>query len=156
MSVFDDDVIDGSPITAELLNNILIKRFITNNDDNIKRYNKILRLLYDKVNNSDTCIQHYDISCDDLGINGAPFTDEFIDEVNDNIEKHGGKDTDEFLKWAEEVKFVPNEKFKDFIKYFKKRGFQISFYLHKYIKEDKKQRDKCKSIRIDWSQKDID
>ena len=147
MSVFDENKIEGSPITARILQEILAERKVNVGDSDIDRYNKILQHILNLVKyNPDKDIWEHRICLAALDIHGSPFTVDFTSEINKKIRE--GESTEDIIKWINKEKIQPCDKLKKFAKFFKDRGFSIYFRTQDYMKSE--DRDNDKLITISW------
>ena len=158
MSLFNESIIDDSPITAQFLRSIIEKRRVNSNTPDEERYIRILDRIYKVVEyNINKDIYNYKISFDALGIVG-PFCNVFIKEINEKISTGIILDDlyEYIVKRQEEISREEfwDSKFLKFSNYFKSRGFRVSCDWRQYIKlSDNDDRVKAKIIIISWDEK---
>lgn len=155
MSLFNENIINDCPITAQFLRSIIEKRKVHSDTPDEERYVRLLDRIYKVVEyNLDKDIYNYKIGFNVLGIVG-PFCNAFIKEINEKISS--GIDIDDLIKYIVKRKDeIPSEEFWDqkflkFINYFKSRGFSVECDLKQYIKlPNNDDRIKVKTIIISW------
>lgn len=145
MSMFDDNI-DGTPVTAQLLKNILAERRIQANDSKVVRYEKILNHILKLVRyDMDKELWEYKISLEVLGIT-SPFDSGYTAEINKLIDE--GMNTSSICRWIDEHPIQLSNELNDFVEYFKKRGFQLSFCTATFLESKNRTTDKV--IIISW------
>ena len=145
MSVFDEDKISTSPITAQCLRDILEKRTVNSEEDDIVKYDKLLEYIYKRVEyNIDEDIWEHRTCLAAIGVDDPPFEEEYSQQIN-TLKNFSERAVYDFVKTHP---IEPNQKFKKFVNYFKSRGFEIRFrtadYLHAVDKTT------AKIINISW------
>ena len=142
MSVFDKNI-NGSPITAQFLRDIISRRCIQNDTPDEERYERILNALYKKVEYTiNRNVYEHSISSETIGVD-IPFTDRFVDQVNALIDE--GYETYmicEIMK--DKLDFVP--RVQKFINFFISKGFEMTFSLNKYLDSTNKPYEKVFNI----------
>ena len=148
MSIFDKNI-EGTPITARLLQDIISERKIGVNDDEVIRYNKILHHILNLVRyNLDKDIWEYRVSLAAIGIKGSPFSVEFTNQVNKLIKQ--ANETSEIAEWINEHEISPCEHLSRFVKFFKDRGFHIYFRMMDFLTSSNRYEDKL--VTISWKE----
>ena len=158
MSLFNENIINDSPITAHFLRSIIEKRKVYSNTPDEERYARILDRIYKIVEyNINEDIYNYKICFDALGITG-PFCNAFIKEINEKISS--GINIDDLYEYIvkrvglkEEISSGEfwDQKFLKFVNYFKSRGFSVKCDWRRYINlSNNDDRRKAKTIIISW------
>ena len=149
MGLFDENQIEGNPITAQLLKSILDSRMVNPEDSMEVRCDRLLQHMYNKVRfNTEEQITHHDTSLAALGINGSPFTDEYTDRLNELVNK--GKSSSEIEEWMGEHPMQINDKMREFVNFMRKRGFKVSLYVYRYLTADSEERNSERFVKISW------
>ena len=148
MSLFDENI-EGSPVTAGFLRDIISERKIRVDDDEVIRYNKILHHILNLVRyNPDKDIWKHRVSLAAIGIKGSPFSVEFSNEVDELIKQ--GKKTNEIVAWINERGISPCERLNSFVNFFIDRGFRVYFRTEDFLKSSNRHKDKL--VTISWEE----
>lgn len=157
MSLFNENIINDSPVTAQFLRSIIEKRRVNSNTPDEERYERILDRIYKIVEyNINEDIYNYKICLDALG-EIRPFCNTFTKEINEKISS--GIDIDDLYKYIVKRKEeISREEFWSpkilkFSIYFKSKGFSVRCDWKQYIKllSDDDRR-KAKIIKISWDE----
>lgn len=148
MGVFDKDIKETSPITAQSLRDIINARKVNDDDKYIVRYNKLLQHIFNRVRyNTEKEIWGHETSLKAMGID-CPFDDLLLTEINQKI--HNGETAKNIAEWINSRGLTPSDSMGKFASFFKKRGFKITFKTYDYLVSD--HRDTDKLINISWKQ----
>ena len=150
MGLFDDDQIESSPVTAQMLRRVLAARTVQKDDNLEIRCSKLLQHIYNRVRyNTEDQITYHDTSLSAMGINGSPFSHEYTDSINKLIDER--KSYDEISDWINEHPMKMSNKMCEFVSFMHKRGFTVSLLTHKFLTaEDKRNTERV--IRISWEE----
>lgn len=148
MSLFDTDIKETSPITAQLLRDIINERKVNGDDEYIVRYNKLLEYILNRVRyNTEKEIWVHKTSLNAMGID-CPFDDVLLAEVNQKI--HNGETAENIAEWINSRGLTPSDSMGKFASFFKKRGFRVIFKTYDYLVSNHRGTDKL--IDISWKQ----
>lgn len=157
MSLFNENIINDSPITAQFLRDIINRRRVDFDTPDEERYERILDRIYKVVEyNINKDVYYYEINLNAIG-SLCPFCDNIVKEINNKIyEETNESDLLKFIK--ERKKELSREEFwgsslLKFADYFKARGFNIDCDWKKYIKQSSQlERLDAKIIKISWDE----
>ena len=148
MSLFDTDIKETSPITAQLLRDIINERKVNRDDEYIVRYNKLLQHILNRVKyNIEKEIWAHETSLNAMGID-CPFDDVLLAEINQKI--RNGETAKNIAEWINSRGLTPSDSLEKFASFFKKRGFKVTFKTYDYLVSDHRGTDKL--INISWKQ----
>lgn len=158
MSIFGENIIENSPVTAQVLQDIIERRKVRNNMSDEERYNRILNHIYKVVEyNINEDIYKYDINIKALNLK-HPFHDDVAKEINTYISDGMGEDDlierISLLREERSREEFWDEKLLKFADYFKSRGFVITCKWKQYIKSlNSKNPEESNIITISWDEK---
>lgn len=150
MGLFDDDCVTSSPVTAQMLRDILEARMVQKDDNLEIRCSKLLQHIYNRVRyNTEDQITYHDTSLKAIGIEGSPFSHEYTDSINKLIDE--GKSDGEICDWIDEHPMKMSNKMREFVSFMNKRGFTVHLLSRKFLAaEDKRNTERV--IRISWEE----
>jgi len=157
MSLFSENIINDSPITAQFLRDIINRRRVNSDTPDEERYERILDRIYKVVEyNINKDVYYYEINIEAID-SICPFCDNIVNEINNKI--HEGTNESDLFKFVKErKKELSREEFwggklLKFADYFKARGFNIDCDWKKYIKQSsQRERLDAKIIKISWDE----